>query len=83
MKNEILNLAALTVITIVVIALVTVLYYFKMKNRITTRNQCPCCSQNYGQRVQTPFIYDALRTILSIPVKTYKCLSCNSIFFVK
>ncbi len=83
MKNEILNLASLTVITCVAVALIALFYYMKMKNRTTTRNQCPCCSQNYGQRVQTPFIYDGLRTILSIPVKTYRCLSCNSIFFVK
>lgn len=83
MKAELLNLAFLTAIVFVVSVIIGMLYYFKMKSRTTVKNQCPCCHQNYGQRIQTPFVYDAFRTILSIPVKTYKCLSCDSIFFVK
>jgi len=64
MKAELLNLAFLTAIVFVVSVIIGMLYYFKMKSRTTVKNQCPCCHQNYGQRIQTPFVYDAFRTIL-------------------
>lgn len=83
MKAELLNLALPATIVITMIIIVGAIYFYKMRSRITVKNQCPYCELNYGQRVQTPFIYDIFRTILSIPVRSYKCLSCGAIFFVK
>jgi ribosomal protein L37AE/L43A len=83
MITEVYNFAFLMGIIIIIVLFVGGFYLFKMQIRTTQRNQCPHCHQNYGKRISTPFVYDTLRNIKHMSIKTYKCLSCNSVFFVK
>ncbi|MFY7828097.1 MAG: hypothetical protein ACOVQ4_13295 [Flectobacillus sp.] len=58
-------------------------YNLYVHKRLVSHNHCPVCSQNYGTRVKTPFLMSKFREMKGIQVKSYKCLSCKSVFFVK
>jgi hypothetical protein len=73
---------SITIGVILIIVLTIVFYRIRLRARITDKNHCPVCHQNYGQRAQPPFTYELARLNLNTEYRTYRCLSCKSYFFV-
>ncbi len=72
------------ILSIITGCLITYFVYckFLLPLRITGKNHCPKCAQNYGVRVKPPFRYQIAKKHVEDTHRTYRCLSCKAYFFV-